>query len=149
MFSQEPTLSRVVCKALQMTKLGGCEFHRPGAEAVGGGAERLAAAERAHKALEGMTAPGDCGVGSHPERPAERRNSTAAVDVTEARNSTAVAARLRQALAHAAAAVALAEAQPAGAAAGASAVRAAHGCRSDRRRVRVPRMARHELDEGR
>lgn len=148
MFSQEPTLSRVVCKALQMTKLGGCEFHRPGAEAVGGGAERLAAAERAHKALEGMTAPGDCGVGSHPERPAERRNSTAAVDVTEARNSSAVAG-LRQALAHAAAAVALAEAQPAGAAAGASAVRAAHGCRSDRRRVRVPRMARHELDEGR
>ena len=140
MFSQEPTLSRVVCKALQMTKLGGCEFHRPGAEAVGGGAERLAAAERAHKALEGMTAPGDCGVGSHPERPAERRNSTAAnvtLDVTEARNSTAVAGRLRQALAHAAAAVALAEAQPAGAAAGASAVRTAHGCRSDRRRVRV------------
>ena len=149
MFSQEPTLSRVVCKALQMTKLGGCEFHRPGAEAVGGGAERLAAAERAHKALEGMTAPGDCGVGSHPERPAERRNSKAAMDVTEARNRSAVAARLRQALAHAAAAVALAEAQPAGAAAGASAVRAAHGCRSDRRRVRVPRMARHELDEGR
>lgn len=149
MFSQEPTLSRVVCKALQMTKLGGCEFHRPGAEAVGGGAERLAAAERAHKALEGMTAPGDCGVGSHPERPAERRNSTAAVDVTEARNRSAVASGLRQALAHAAAAVALAEAQPAGAAAGASAVRAAHGCRSDRRRERVPRMARHELDEGR
>jgi hypothetical protein len=149
MFSQEPTLSRVVCKALQMTKLGGCEFHRPGAEAVGGGAERLAAAERAHKALEGMTAPGDCGVGSHPERPAERRNSTAAMDVTEARNRSAVAARLRQALAHAAAAVALAEAQPAGGAAGASAVHAAHGCRSDRRRVRVPRMARHELDEGR
>ena len=102
-----------------------------------------------HKALEGMTAPGDCGVGSHPERPAERRNSKAAMDVTEARNRSAVAARLRQALAHAAAAVALAEAQPAGGAAGASAVHAAHGCRSDRRRVRVPRMARHELDEGR
>jgi hypothetical protein len=119
MFSLKPTPSRVVCKALQMTKLGGCDFHRPGAEAVGGGAERLAAVERAHKALEGMTAPGDCGVGSHPKS------------------------------AHAAAAVALAEAQPAGAAAGASAVRAAHGCRSDRRRVRVPRMARHELDEGR
>ena len=137
MFSQEPTLSRVVCKALQMTKLGGGEFHSPGAEAAGGGAERLAAVERAHNAFEGMTAPGDCGVGSHHERPAERRNSNAAMDVTEARNSTAVAARLRQALAHAAAAVALAEAQPAGAAAGASAVRTAHGCRSDRRRVRV------------
>ena len=146
MFSLEPSISRVVCKPLPRTKLG------PGAEAAGGGAERLAAAQRAHEALEGTAAPGNCGVGSDRERPAERRNSTAAMSVTEA----TVAARLRQlpwlrqALAHAAATVAVTEAQPAGDAAGASAVRAAHGHRSDRRRVHVSSTARlDEMDEGR